>query len=98
MKSILVSSLLMRLVLFFSVQSSLIYFISRINILVLSEFICISENKKHCYFMLTTIHKSLKVTKAMFGSLEGKGGEGFGGLRLEEKIEKSFKFFERLNL
>ena len=48
--------------------------------------------------MLTTIHKSLKVTKAMFGSLEGKGGEGFGGLRLEEKIEISFKFFERLIL
>ena len=42
----------MRLVLFFnSVQSSLIYFISRIDILVLSEFLCISENKKHCIFL-----------------------------------------------
>lgn len=51
MKSILVSSLLMRLVLFFnSVQSSLNYFISCINILVLSEFIYISENKKHAFF------------------------------------------------
>jgi len=30
----------------------------------------------------------------VFGSLEGKGMEGFGGIRLEGKIEKSFKKFE----
>jgi len=26
--------------------------------------------------------------------LEGRGGEGFGGMRLKKKIEKTFKFFE----
>jgi hypothetical protein len=30
-------------------------------------------------------------TWALFGSLEGKGAEGFGGMRFEEKMEKSFK-------
>jgi len=34
--------------------------------------------------------------QVMFGSLERKGVEGFGGIRLEEKIEKSFNFLRVL--
>jgi len=29
-------------------------------------------------------------TWALFGSLEGKGAEGFGGMRFEEKIDSVF--------
>jgi len=42
-----------------------------------------------------SIFLPLSVSKALFGSLEGKGGEGFGGTSLE-KIEKSFKKIERM--
>lgn len=28
------------------------------------------------------------ICKYVFVSLEGKGGDGFGGIRLEEKLEK----------
>ncbi|KAK2399483.1 hypothetical protein QL285_049291 [Trifolium repens] len=34
--------------------------------------------------------------KALFGSLEGKEGEGFGGREIERKLEKSFTFFEKV--
>jgi hypothetical protein len=29
-------------------------------------------------------------------SLEGRGGEGFGGREIERKLEKSFTFFEKV--
>jgi hypothetical protein len=28
--------------------------------------------------------------------LEGKGGEGFGGRKIEKKLEKSFTLFEKV--
>ena len=35
------------------------------------------------------------LTKTLFASLEGKGGEGFGGLEIYRKMDKKFTFFER---
>lgn len=39
--------------------------------------------------------KCLYYLKVLFGSLEGKRGEGFGGLEIYRKMDKKFTFFEK---
>jgi hypothetical protein len=34
--------------------------------------------------------------RLLFASLEGKRGDGFGGRKIERKLEKSFIFFEKV--
>jgi hypothetical protein len=53
-------------------------------------------NKDRVIFIGQAWGPFTEVTKALFGSLEGKERKDFDGCKICGKIEKSFKFFKRV--